>query len=257
MAVTVKRAVLWRRELENRPGTLAETLRPFAERKQNLQIVMGYAFPGEPDRSAVEVYPVEGEQAEQAAAAAGLFPAEQIACLLVEGDDRVGLAHEIAMKVAEAGVNIHFVVIQVVARRYNAVFGFGSQGEADQANEIITEIVRASARAHRGTGARTGGRKTTRRAATPKRGAAKKGTARKTGARKATGTRKTGARKVTGTRKATGARKTTAKKSTARKTTGARKTAGAKKAASSRGAARKSTARKTTARKSTAKSRKK
>jgi hypothetical protein len=246
MAVTVKRAVLWRRELENRPGTLAETLRPFAERNMNLQIVMGYAFPGEPNRSAVEVYPVEGDEAEQAAEAAGLFPAEQIACLVVDGDDRVGLAHEIAMKVAEAGVNIHFVVIQVVARRYNAVFGFGSQGEADEAQAIITEIVKAAAKAHRGTGARAGGRRTTRRAPTAKRGAAKKGATRKTGVRKAAGTRKTG-----GAKKSAAARKTTAKKTTARKTTARKSTA--KKATGARGAARKPAARKTTARKSTAK----
>ena len=31
MAVTVKKAVLWRKEIDNRPGMLADTLGPLAE----------------------------------------------------------------------------------------------------------------------------------------------------------------------------------------------------------------------------------
>ena len=76
-------------------------MRPFAEAKINLQCVMGYAFPGEPNRSAVEVYPVEGAKAEAAANQAGMHPAREIACLVVEGDDKAGLAHEMARRVAE------------------------------------------------------------------------------------------------------------------------------------------------------------
>src|SRR2546428_495646 len=114
MAVTVKKAVLWRRGLENRPGTLAETLRPLAEAKVNLHIVMGYQYPADRDRSAVEVYPISGAKSEQAAAAAGLSRMTQVHCLVVEGDDAPGLGHNMSAALSEANININFCVIQVL-----------------------------------------------------------------------------------------------------------------------------------------------
>ena len=46
MAVTVKKAVLWRKEIDNRPGMLANTLEPLSEAGADLQVVMGYRYPG-------------------------------------------------------------------------------------------------------------------------------------------------------------------------------------------------------------------
>jgi ACT domain-containing protein len=38
MAVTVKKAVLWRKEIDNRPGMLATALQPLSEAGANLQV---------------------------------------------------------------------------------------------------------------------------------------------------------------------------------------------------------------------------
>ena len=46
MAVTVKKAMLWRKEVDNRPGMLASTLQPLAEAGADLQVVMAYRYPG-------------------------------------------------------------------------------------------------------------------------------------------------------------------------------------------------------------------
>jgi hypothetical protein len=40
MAVTVKKAVLWSKEIDNRPGMLASTLKPLSEAGVDLQVVM-------------------------------------------------------------------------------------------------------------------------------------------------------------------------------------------------------------------------
>src|SRR5208283_4207047 len=58
MAVTVKRITLWRKELENKAGTLAGTLEPLAKVGADLQIVMGYRNPGDNTKAVVELYPV-------------------------------------------------------------------------------------------------------------------------------------------------------------------------------------------------------
>jgi hypothetical protein len=74
MAVTVKKAVLWRTEIENRPGMLASTLAPLAEAGADLQVVMGYRYPGGTDKAAIELHPVFGRKSTAAAKTAGLAP---------------------------------------------------------------------------------------------------------------------------------------------------------------------------------------
>ena len=71
MPVTVKRMTLWRRDLENRPGTLATVLDPVAKAGADLQVAMGYRIPGQEDRAVIELAPVEGRKATAAAAAGG------------------------------------------------------------------------------------------------------------------------------------------------------------------------------------------
>ena len=136
MPVTVKRITLWRKELENKAGTLAGTLEPLAKAGADLQIVMGYRYPGERDKAAVELYPVAGKKTIQAAESAGLVVAT-IPALLVEGDNKVGLGHSIAQAIAEAGVNLDFLVAQVIGRKYSAVVGFDTDADAVKATALI------------------------------------------------------------------------------------------------------------------------
>src|SRR5215510_13095362 len=117
MAITVKKIVLWRKEVENRPGALAATLAPLAAAGASLQLVMGYQFPGRESRAAIELYPIAGKKVTAAAGSAGLAAAS-IPTLLVEGDDRPGLGHAIAQAMADAGMDLNFLVPQVIGKRY-------------------------------------------------------------------------------------------------------------------------------------------
>jgi hypothetical protein len=136
MAIVVKKVVLWRKEVDNKPGTLARTLGPLAQAGGNLRVVMGYALPGDAQRSVIEVFPVSGKKATAAAGATGLA-ASPIACLLVEGDDQAGLGSRMARAIAEQGVNLSFLVAETVGRRFSAVFGFGSDADAARATQAI------------------------------------------------------------------------------------------------------------------------
>jgi len=136
MPVKVKRITLWRKELENKAGTLAGTLAPLARAGTDLQIVMGYRYPGETGKAAVELYPIGNKKATQAAQEAGLT-ASTIAALLVEGHNRAGLGHSIAQAIAEAGVNLDFLVAQVRGREYSAVIGFENDADATKATALI------------------------------------------------------------------------------------------------------------------------
>lgn len=139
MAVTVKRASMWRKEISNKPGTLADSLKTLSKAGVNLQTVMGYVYPGQPKKAAVEVYPVSGSKAEKAAKSAR-FKAGEVHCLLVEGDDKIGLCHRMADAISDAGINLNFVVVQVFGRKYSGWFGFKSEADAARAIPIIKAV---------------------------------------------------------------------------------------------------------------------
>jgi hypothetical protein len=158
MPVSVKNITLWRRDLENRPGTLATVLQPVATAGADLQVAMGYRIPGQEDRAVIELAPVQGRQATAAAERAGLRPSE-IPTLVVEGDNRPGLGHQLARQLGESGINMAFLVALVVGRRYSGVFGFESAEDARQAAEIIK---RSAARPKRAASRRPARRKPSR-----------------------------------------------------------------------------------------------
>ena len=142
MAVTVKKITLWRREIEDRPGSLAQVLAPLADAGASLQVVMGYRYPEPAGQAAIELAPVTGRRATAAAQGAGLAPAG-LGALLVEGDDRPGLGRTLSDALGASGISLHFLVALVMGRRYTAVFGFGSDEEAARAVGIIKKAAAA------------------------------------------------------------------------------------------------------------------
>ena len=136
MAITLKKITLWRKETNNKPGALADTLAPLARARTDLQAVMGYRYPGDQGKAAIELHPVSGKKAIEAAQSAGLA-ASSIPTVLVQGDNRPGLGHAIAKALADAGINLSFVLAQVVGRKYAAVFGFENDSDAAKAIALI------------------------------------------------------------------------------------------------------------------------
>ena len=145
MAVTVKKIVLWRRETENKAGILANALAPLAHAGTDIHVVMGYRYPGDESKAAIELYPVAGRKSVTAAKEAG-FSASAIPALLIEGDNRAGLGYETAQAIADAGINVDFLVAQVVGRKYSAVFGFESDTDATKCAAIIRKATAAKKR---------------------------------------------------------------------------------------------------------------
>ena len=144
MAVTVKKIVLWRKEVENSTGILANALAPLAN-AADIHVVMAYRFPRQEYKAAIELYPVTGRKSVTAAKEAG-FSASAIPALLVEGNNRPGLGYATAQAIAGAGVNMDFLVAQVVGRKYSAVFGFESDADATKCAAIIRKAAAAKKR---------------------------------------------------------------------------------------------------------------
>ena len=140
MPVTVKNISLWRKEVENQAGTLAHTLEPVTKAGSNLHVLMGYRYPGEGTKAAIELYPIAGKKLTAAASEAGLSAAS-IPAVLVEGDDRRGLGLAIAQAIAGAGINMTFFVAQSIGRRFSAVLGFETEADTKAAAPLIKRAV--------------------------------------------------------------------------------------------------------------------
>ncbi len=142
MSVTVKKITLWRKQIENRPGALAEVLAPLAGASADLHVVMGYRHPGHENQATIEVSPVSGKKLTKAAQDAGL-EASAIATLVVEGENQPGLGAAISHALSEAGINLSFLLAQVIADRFSAVIGFDNPEDATKASALIKKAARS------------------------------------------------------------------------------------------------------------------
>jgi hypothetical protein len=142
MAITVKKTFLWKKELDNHPGAMAEALETLAEGDADLQLVMVYRFP-DAHKGAIEVHPILGRKLISAAKSAG-FAQSHIPVLLVEGDDRQGLGYALAKAIGDAGISVSFLMAQVVGRRYAAIFGFKNDDDAAKAVTLIKKAATQS-----------------------------------------------------------------------------------------------------------------
>ena len=137
MALTVKEITLWRREIDNRPGMLAQVLGPLAKAKADVEVLMAYRFPGDESRGAVELFPISGKKAAAAAQAAGLTAANNIPAVLVTGTNKPGIGSETTTAIAEAGINLAFVVAQVIGSKFSAVYGFDNDADRRKAAALL------------------------------------------------------------------------------------------------------------------------
>jgi hypothetical protein len=137
MAITVKEITLWRREIDNRPGMLAQVLGPLAKAGADVEVLMAYRFPGDESRGAVELFPIAGKKAAAAAQTAGLTAAAEIPAVLVTGTNRPGIGFETTTGIAGAGINLAFVVAQVIGAKFSAVYGFDNESDRRKAVALL------------------------------------------------------------------------------------------------------------------------
>ena len=137
MSVTVKRISFWRSEVNNKPGVLSRVLGPLAESQADLEVLMGYRYPGNETQAAIELFPVDGNKASTAAKRAGLAPAA-IPAFLVSGSNKPGRVYNLVKSISDAGINLAFVSAQAVGKKFSAVIGFEKESDAKKAEAIIT-----------------------------------------------------------------------------------------------------------------------
>jgi len=150
MTLRIKRIGLWRTEVPRRPGALAEALEPLARGNADLKVVRVHATPSGADRLTVEVYAGEGKRAAGVARASG-FSLVPSTTVLLQGDNRPGLAYAVADAIAWAGIGVRDLDAEVIGTRYSAILTFNSEDDAEKAVAVIRKVTRTGAARNRRT----------------------------------------------------------------------------------------------------------
>ena len=102
------------------------------------------ATPAAAGRLTIEVYAGEGKRAAMVARAAG-FSLVPSTTVLLQGDNRPGLAYAVANAVAWAGIGVRNLDAEVVGMRYSVTLTFNSEDDAEKAVAVIRKVTRGGA----------------------------------------------------------------------------------------------------------------
>jgi hypothetical protein len=192
VALQVSNVQVWAREIDDRPGALADVLRAVTEAGGNIECVVARREPGMPGKGQVFVTLARSRNAQDAvAAAAGLNRVDDVVTLRVEGQDQPGLGGRLTGALEKAQINVRGVTASVIGGNFVCYVGLDSAHDAQAALPAIKHVkggaVRRAVSAGR-TGGRAGGGR--RRATTKRRKAAKRSPAKRATAKRATAKRR-------------------------------------------------------------------
>ena len=137
MAYTVSKVEIWTGEIEDQVGGLAGKLEPLANAGADLEVVIARRQPDRPGKGVVFVGPVPGAKARQAATAAGLSKAGNMAALRVEGPNKAGAGYRLTRALADSGLNLRGLSAAVLGSKFVAYLAFDSDGDADKASRLL------------------------------------------------------------------------------------------------------------------------
>jgi hypothetical protein len=140
MAFQMYRVQVWSGEVSDRPGAGAAKLEHLAQAGADLAFIFTRPKPGQPDTSLIFLAPINGPEQTQAAQAAGLQPASDIAMLCVEGDNRSGIGYQIMSHLAVAGIQLRGLSISAVGKRFAAYLAFDNAHQATLATQLLANL---------------------------------------------------------------------------------------------------------------------
>jgi hypothetical protein len=140
MAFRMHKVQVWSTDMPDRPGAAAAKLELLARAGIDLEFVFSRPHPRDPDLALLFLAPISGPEQIQAARAAGLAPAVDVAMLCVEGDNRPGISFDLMSRLAIAGINLRGLSISTLGDRFAAYLAFDSPDTATLAVQILATL---------------------------------------------------------------------------------------------------------------------
>ena len=138
MGLFVEAVDVWAAPIPDRPGGLAEALKVLHDAGADLQCVISRRAPDQPGKGVVFVTPLQGDQEVAAAAQVGFSASHTVHSVRVTGRDRPGIAANVALKIAEAGISLRGFTALVVGTQFIAYLAVDSRRDADRVIGLLT-----------------------------------------------------------------------------------------------------------------------
>jgi len=130
---------VWAATIEDTPGGLANVLAALREAGADLQSIIARRAPEQPGTGVVFVTPLQGDRQIDAAAQVGFNVTRRLHSVRVMGRDRPGRAAELALKLADAGINLRGFSASVIGNQFVAYVAVDSLDDANRAIEALTK----------------------------------------------------------------------------------------------------------------------
>ena len=140
MNLLVERVEVWAASIEDKPGSLANILSVLREAGADLNFILARRAPEAPGRSEVFVTPLRSDAELEAAAILGFNLTGSVRAVRVEGENRPGIAAELASLLAAAGINLRGFSAAVLGSRFVLYVGLDSAEDAAKAAIALQQV---------------------------------------------------------------------------------------------------------------------
>jgi hypothetical protein len=138
MGFFVEAVDVWAAPIPDRPGGVAEALKPLHDAGADLQCVISRRAPDQPGKGVVFVTPLQGDREIAAATQFGFNVSHGVHSVRVTGRDRPGIAATLTQTIAEAGVNLRGFTAMVIGTQFVGYLAVDSRDDADRLIRILT-----------------------------------------------------------------------------------------------------------------------
>jgi hypothetical protein len=139
MDLIVERVNVWAASIRDEVGGLAHLLTGLREAGADLDFIIARRAAEKPGTGVVFVTPLRGDREVAAAAELGFNVTKSVKAVRVEGDNRPGVAAEIAEKLAAAGINLRGLSVAVIGARFIVYIGLDNSADAVKAADILKQ----------------------------------------------------------------------------------------------------------------------
>ena len=140
MSFKMQRVHVFHAQVEDKPGGIAAKLKSLAEAGAQLEYVYSQRSSVKDGHGDLYVAPLHGTGVTNAAKAAGMHEVPEPIVMRVEGDDKAGLSGRLTQAWELAGINLHGLVLSVLAGKFVGYVTFDTANDANRAATILAEL---------------------------------------------------------------------------------------------------------------------
>ena len=137
MALKIEKVDVWSGSIPDEAGGLARVLEPLVKAGADFSFLIARRRPESPGAGVVFIGGIRGKKQTAAAQSVGLMQTGEIGALRLEATDKAGLVHQVAAKLASAGINLRGLSASVVGSKCAMIVAFDGAADRDAAAKLL------------------------------------------------------------------------------------------------------------------------